>query len=172
MIEALFPTEGTLLRNGLVTAEMIVKGTESAGVFYATGGSDAESIRDFDSGNGASRFSIRDPYFYRREDNANGWRYRRKCVPYVLGHAQLQDGTPVNELMWRAEYSTDEEGDVPQPSFVLEATVPTDADGNVTVPKPADSAAAATEKAWKEMCGDDFTKPAEIRDFQGDTRMI
>ena len=88
-----------------------------------------------------------------------------------FGHAQLPDGTPVNELMWKAEYSTDEDGDVKQPSFVLEATVPVDADGNIAVPKPVDSAAAATEKLLKEMCGDDFTKK-EIRDFQGDTAMV
>ena len=135
-----------------MSAELIVKGVEKAKVHYATGGSDAESIRDFDSGSGGTRFSRRDPYFYRHEDNANGFRYRRRCVPYIVGEALLCDGTQVNELQWKAEYPSDEEGYVPQPSFVLKSTIPTDADGNEEEPD-INSVAAASKKAWKDMYG-------------------
>ena len=80
-IEALFPTEGMLLRNCLVPDESLVKSVESAKVHYATGGSDAESVRDYDNGLGPVRFHRRDAYSYRREENVEGQTYRRRCAP-------------------------------------------------------------------------------------------
>ncbi len=50
-------------------------------VEFATGNSDAESVRDFESGPGNVRWSKRSPYWFRREMNANEVRWRRKVKP-------------------------------------------------------------------------------------------
>ena len=83
-----------LMNNCYMLDERIVKSVEEARVEHATGNSEAESIRDFDSGSSGVRFHRRASYWYRGEDNLNRFRYRRLYKPSVETEGELRDGTP------------------------------------------------------------------------------
>jgi len=90
--------------------EELVRATREAKVEFASGLSESESIRDFNSGPGLVRYQVRDPYAFRREPCADtSGNYRRRMRPSVY-----VDGS----FRWMAEVESDEEGHVPQKSFV------------------------------------------------------
>ncbi len=82
-----------------VTDMVLVRSVDRRQVHYATGDSDAESVRDWDSGPGTIRWAKRPAYFFRRENNDNEVRWRRRVKPVVKNR---------DEADWPAENESDE----------------------------------------------------------------
>lgn len=68
-IESVKPDVAIKLNCMNVTDFMMAESIKNVDVLYATGDSDDETIRDFESGPGRIRFSRREPYFYKLEMN-------------------------------------------------------------------------------------------------------
>ena len=78
-----------LLRAG-VDAETACRQTSDQKVEYAAGDSDADSVRDYDSGPGKVRWQRRRPYWYRRDTNENDLTYRRRMKPQLRASSAPQ----------------------------------------------------------------------------------
>ena len=102
--------------------EEIGQSLSAAGVSFAGGESDEESIRDFDSGPSKIRWFRRKPYFFCRDDNVNDVRYRRRMKLHI----------GVKRLDWSPEAESDDDGYVKQEPFVLGATIAVDETGEAT----------------------------------------
>ena len=89
-----------------------------AEVSYAGGESDVESIRDQEAGpNASTGWYVREPYFYRRENNLNGATYRRRML------VNITDGSTGKACtQFEPEAEEDKDGYVKQASFHLKCT--------------------------------------------------
>ena len=146
----------------IMSDQQIVEATEEAEVFFATGGSDSETIRDQESGPAPVRWHRRSPYWYRIEPcTEHGGSFRR------LMKAKEKDV----ELQWETEYASDDEGYVPQPSFILKSTAITDEAGSVVadVTDAPSKDKDHTDEAWKTEFGTDFPVLTAIRDSVRET---
>ncbi len=137
-----------------VQDEDLVEITKSEQVVCASGESDRESIRDFDSGTGRFRWNRRSPYWFKRElcadEDEQGMKYRRRMKPAVAG----------SSLVWKPEYPDNEDGSNEQPSFALSAQIGTDEAGRITGThrdvQPV-SYTGQSEDLWQQMWGTRFT---------------
>ena len=121
-ISVVHQQEYHLLMAVSVPDEVLYVSTQDNDVSFATGDSDAESVRDWESGTGKIRFSRRKPYFFRREKNDMGQQWRRHVKPVVRD---------THDVDWTVMYETDEEtGEVPQPTVVVPASVKIDEAGH------------------------------------------
>ena len=116
-IDLVFPG----MKHNVVEDEQLVLLSAQAKVTCASGESDTESIRDFDSGTSKFRYHRRKPYWYRR-DNCLGCedgsrKYRRRMKP---------TGESASTFGWTPEAESDEDGENNQESFALSAQVATD----------------------------------------------
>ena len=100
--------------------------TTKAGVEFATGDSDEDSIRDYGSGPGKVKFFRRKPYWYRRATNLENMTYRRRVRPRVFAEG----------LGWEDEYASGSDGDNEQPSFAPPQGEEISADGEMLGPSP------------------------------------
>ena len=137
-----------------VQDEDLVEITKSEQVVCASGESDRESIRDFDSGTGRFRWNRRSPYWFKRElcadEDEQGMKYRRRMKPAVAG----------SSLVWKPEYPDNEDGSNEQPSFALSAQIGTDEAGRITgyhKDVQPNSYAGQSEDLWQQMWGTRFT---------------
>ena len=115
-----------------VPDEELVAATIREKISWASGESDTESIRDFDSGTSRTRWHLRDPYPYRHDDCVDSTeedpkKYRRLMKPIVLGQ----------KLDWEPVYPDEGDGYNAQPSFALSAQMMTDETGRYVGAHPA-----------------------------------
>lgn len=113
------PEKSILLQIQRLPEEDLVQCMQDQKVHFASGDSDDDSVRDYDSGPGKIQCHKRMPYTYRREIGAANVYYRRRIKLFV------EDGSP----NWRKMTDSDEEGGPKQESFVLSATLEQDAAG-------------------------------------------
>ena len=93
-------------------------------VRYATGDSDSDTVRDWDSGAGKIKKWKREPYLYRIERNMNEVNFRRRMKPTF-------EETPkagVVGLHFETEVETDSDDEVKQASFILPPGILVDSD--------------------------------------------
>jgi len=134
--------------------------TTRAQVACASGESDTESIRDFDSGTSKFRYHRRMPYWYRRDPCLNcedGSRmYRRRMKPVITDAS-----SPFPMIGWDPEALSDDDGEVNQESFALSAQVATDEVGRQVGAhpdvQPTIKSQSAAEDRWHAMFGTRFT---------------
>ena len=122
-METVFPSEAELAGGIILSDEQVCRVTRESKVVLASGESDAESIRDQDSGPGRIRWSRRNPYFFRREPTWDSWageggravqNYRR------VMRFKVAAGDGEGKLWWEPVAESDPEtGEVTQESFVL-----------------------------------------------------
>ena len=75
-----FPGESCTIEAAHVPDDLLVEVTKEKDVHYATGESDAESIRDYDSGTGSQRWHRRNPYWYCRQPSSDPTRQFRRMM--------------------------------------------------------------------------------------------
>ena len=98
----------------------------TAGVSYAGGESDDDSIRDQEDGpHRCLQWHRRKPYFFRREPNLNDVRYRRRMKVKIGCEAGKR-------IEFEPDADSDKDGYVKQESFHVQATRHIDETGNVT----------------------------------------
>ena len=100
-----------------ITDSVLAGSIREAEIEFAEGDSDADSIRDYDSGPGPIQWSSRQPYWYHRELNAEGLCDRRRMVVKKVAPGSVA---------WGPEAESDDDGYVDQVSFVLDAKGRTD----------------------------------------------
>ena len=123
-VEVLFPEEARRHAGLGTTSEELQESAQVEGVQFANGDSDAESIRDYDSGPGLQRWHRREAYFYRREENLEGQTYRRRMK---LRSCPFPFRMPKSEKeLWEAECQSDEDGQVCQKTFIQKAEIEID----------------------------------------------
>ncbi len=94
-----------------------LEGKEELQICFAEGDSDADSVRDWESGPNPVRWSKRDPYFYRREPNLEDIPYRRRCKVALVAGVGPQ---------WMPEVDSDDDGYVRQKSFMTSSQIEID----------------------------------------------
>ena len=135
---------------GMSSPEQWVKACEDQGAEYATGVSDASSVRDQDSGPGKVRWTKGDPYRFRREQCMNHEGKLRRLKP-----TSNVDG----DLFWDYEFPSDDEGWTKQPSFVTSSYIATNQYGEReteverTERQRHERLGDIVDESWKEMSG-------------------
>ena len=107
------PELAVKMRASNVTEEDLRTSAAAAQCSLATGESDNESIRDFESGTSAIEYHRTEPYIFRRETSLSNARYRRRVVPVVDTSMEGQ-----RAVRWKAEVDSDDDGEVRQRSFI------------------------------------------------------
>ena len=121
--------------------------TRANQVCFATGNSDAESIRDQDTGPGQVRWHKRDRYIYVRQ-RGHCARYRRRMKP-VFGPGGEGFG-------WTVEVESDDAGDVDQKSFILPADIEIDPISGLPVGRTSAETLEAQRQEWAVKYEEEF----------------
>jgi len=166
-MELVFPCEAYVFDQAYVSDEQIVKVTRDAKVTCASGESDAESIRDQESGPGKFRWHRRDPYWYRREPCLDNCKNFRRMMKFSVEPAEGE-----GHFAWIPLVDSDDDGEVKQPSFVLSSTIATDAEGYAQgthkhlqpVDSKYDNATTKADEEWRKVFGKGFEASLAIKD--------